>query len=238
MRLNENYGTLSETLNELKKQGYTIDFNIHSECLVCHQTNIVLQPEEFQIDMVYRFEGASDPDDQSIVYAISSPKFNVKGSLVNGYGIFAEEMPSKLIEKLQTHAAPHSTKEKSIDATPQRKEGGRVIEAPLVGINIPEFIEIIKREPTWKDSDHNSVTVFKSERMRIVLMGLHKGGQLKPHKANGVISVQVLEGSIEFVTEEDKVTLRKGQMIALQENITHSVVALEESFFLLTLAKG
>jgi quercetin dioxygenase-like cupin family protein len=72
--------------------------------------------------------------------------------------------------------------------------------------------------------------------MRIVLIGLHKNAELKPHKANGVISVQVIEGNIEFTAEDQITSLEKRQMIALQENIIHSVKALTESFFLLTLA--
>jgi quercetin dioxygenase-like cupin family protein len=48
--------------------------------------------------------------------------------------------------------------------------------------------------------------------------------------------VQVLEGKINFTAEQQTLLLEKGQMIALQEKIPHSVVALEESFFLLTLA--
>ena len=99
-----------------------------------------------------------------------------------------------------------------------------------------EFIDQLKNETTWADSDRNSVTIFKSETMRIVLMGLHQNVELIPHKANGVISVQVLEGKIKFDTEEKSSLIEKGQMIALQENISHSVIALTESFFLLTLA--
>jgi quercetin dioxygenase-like cupin family protein len=72
--------------------------------------------------------------------------------------------------------------------------------------------------------------------MRIVLIGLHDGAELKTHTANGVISVQVLEGQIKFTAEEQTVSLVKGQMIALHEKIPHSVLALEETFFLLTLA--
>ena len=125
---------------------------------------------------------------------------------------------------------------KSNDATPQRPEGDRILNAPLVKMNLYEFIEQIKKEPTWKDSDRNSVTIFKSATMRIVLIGLHEKAELKPHKANGVINVQVLEGKINFVTEQQTSLIEKGQMIALHENITHSVVALSETFFLLTLS--
>ncbi len=130
--LSESFGTLSETVNALIKAGYTLDFNIHQECLICHHTNTILSPEEFQIDKFYRFEGATNPEDQSIVYAISSTKIAVKGILVNGYGISGDEASSKLVEKLQTNATNNTMENKSNEATPQRPEGNRVLNAQLV----------------------------------------------------------------------------------------------------------
>lgn len=125
---------------------------------------------------------------------------------------------------------------KSNDATPQRPEGDRVLSAQLVEMDLNKVIDQIKGETTWTESDRNAVTIFKSDTMRIVLMGLHEHAELKPHKVNGMISVQVLEGKINFVAEQQTSLIEKGQMIALHENITHSVVALTETFFLLTLA--
>jgi len=103
INLLESFGTLSETINALIKLGYTHDFNIHEECLICNQTDTILQPEDFHIDKVYRFEGETNPEDQSILYAISSAKYEMKGSLVNGYGLSSDEQTSKLIERLLTH---------------------------------------------------------------------------------------------------------------------------------------
>ena len=234
--MNENFGTLSETINGLIAFGYTHDFNIQDECLVCHRTNEILSPKDFQIDKVYRFEGASDPEYQSILYAISSSKFNIKGTLVNGYGISSDEKISKLVESLQTNKTINRKEAKSNSATPQRPEGDRVLNSQLVEINLYKFIDQIKAETTWAESDRNSVTVFKSESMRIVLIGLHKKAELKPHKASGVISIQVLEGKVNFIAGQQSTLIEKGQMIALQEDITHSVIALSESFLLLTLA--
>lgn len=233
--LNEDFGTLSETINGLVKLGYTHDFNIKNECIVCNRTNITLSPDDFQIDHVYRFEGDSDSEYQSILYAISSSKFDLKGTLVNGYGTSSDEATTKLIEKLNTHNNQNKMENKSNDATPQRPDGERILNAPLVQMNLEEFIKQIKSETTWADSDRNSVTLFKSETMRIMLIGLHENAELKPHKANGVISVQVIEGKIEFTAEEQITHLEQRQMIALQENIIHSVKALTESFFILTL---
>lgn len=125
---------------------------------------------------------------------------------------------------------------KSNDATPLRPEGDRLLDANMVEIDLNKFIEQVKNESTWNDSDRNSITIYKSDKMRIVLLGLHKGAELTTHTANGIISVQVLEGSIDFTSEGKKATLHKAQMIVLHEKIPHSVMALDESFFLLTLS--
>ncbi|TKK71004.1 phosphoribosylpyrophosphate synthetase [Ilyomonas limi] len=101
--MKESYGTLSQTVDGLKQEGYTLDFNIQGECIVYHQRNTKLSPDDFEIDKVYRFEGESNPGDEAIVYALSSPGFGVKGVLVNGYGISADETSAKMVEKLQRH---------------------------------------------------------------------------------------------------------------------------------------
>jgi quercetin dioxygenase-like cupin family protein len=124
---------------------------------------------------------------------------------------------------------------KSNEATALRPEGERMLNARLVEIDLNKFMAELKQETTWADSDRNSITVFKSNTSTIVLIGMHKNAELKEHTAIGNISVQVLEGEINFVAEQQTRSLVKGQMINLAANIPHGVTALEESFFLLTL---
>ena len=121
------------------------------------------------------------------------------------------------------------------EATPQRPMGDRTINAPLVTIDLPLFIEQIRNEEPWIDSDRNAITVFKTNGLRIVLIALHKGAEMIKHTADGLISLQVLEGQISFNTDERTVELSKGQMLALHAGIPHSVQAIEETIFLLTL---
>jgi quercetin dioxygenase-like cupin family protein len=121
------------------------------------------------------------------------------------------------------------------EATPQRPDGDRSLDAALVSIDLPAFVKQIKEESTWKESDRNAITVFKTNGLRIVLIALHKGAEMATHTAEGIISVQVLEGQMQFNTEWRSVELSKGQMLALHERIPHNVLALEETIFLLTL---
>jgi hypothetical protein len=92
------YDTLSEALTDLKKKGYTENFNLKPYCI--ERRSLQLYPEDFMIDSFYRFEGASNPDDNSIVYAISSNK-GIKGTLVDAYGMYAENLNEDMIKKLR-----------------------------------------------------------------------------------------------------------------------------------------
>lgn len=124
---------------------------------------------------------------------------------------------------------------KQNESTELRPEGERVMDAPLVSMDILEFIKQLKNEPAWRNSDRNAMTVYKTNGMRIVLIALHEDAELKRHTADGIISVQVLEGKINFSTDDKSVELEKGQMIALHKGLHHSVKAIKESVFLLTL---
>lgn len=99
------YDTVTEAMTDLKRLGYTIDFSILNdrEFLISHLTATVLSPDDFEIDDFYRFEGDSDPGDQMIVYAISSKNKNLKGIVVNAYGIYADNANSEIVRKLNTH---------------------------------------------------------------------------------------------------------------------------------------
>jgi len=94
------YDTLSEALSDLEKRGYTHNFNLECDCIDCKSIELKLNPDDFEITEYYRFEGESDPDDSEIVYAITS-KDGVKGTLVNGYGIYSDDISDELLSKLK-----------------------------------------------------------------------------------------------------------------------------------------
>ena len=95
-----NYDTVTEAVNGLHQRGFSVDFNLQENCLVCNDDKFDVN--NFEIVEVYRFEGDSDPSDEAIVYAIES--FNgMKGVLVNGYGISADAMTTEMSQKLNIH---------------------------------------------------------------------------------------------------------------------------------------
>ena len=97
------YSTLLEAVNALQKRGYTDDLVLGDECVSCSAKGASLDPEQFRIDEFHRFEGMSNPEDQSIVYAISSVDGRIKGILVNAYGMDASSLTQQMVRKLATH---------------------------------------------------------------------------------------------------------------------------------------
>lgn len=96
------YDTLTEAIAGLRKAGYVHDFNLKSHCLHCVPSQLELHPEDFQVDSYYRFEGMSNPDDNSILYAISG-KDGLKGILVDAYGAYSEGLSSEMVDKLRVN---------------------------------------------------------------------------------------------------------------------------------------
>ncbi|MGO1585355.1 MAG: phosphoribosylpyrophosphate synthetase, partial [Mesonia sp.] len=69
----KDYGTLSQAINKLKlEEGYTIDFNLVDEHLENRKDKEKYTAKEFEVDKVLRFEGMSNPGDNSILYAITT----------------------------------------------------------------------------------------------------------------------------------------------------------------------
>jgi hypothetical protein len=98
-----NYDTVTEAVSELKKRGFSIDFNIAFDKIICADNKICLHPDEFEIVEAYRFEGDSNPDDEDVVYAVESKDGSLKGVITSAFGMYADALSNKIIQKLSMH---------------------------------------------------------------------------------------------------------------------------------------
>ncbi len=99
----DNYDTVTGALTGLKAKGYTMDFNIEFDKIICRDNNYCLNPHEFEITEVYRFEGDTDPGDEEVVYAVESKDRKMKGVLTSAYGMYADSISNEMIQKLAIH---------------------------------------------------------------------------------------------------------------------------------------
>jgi quercetin dioxygenase-like cupin family protein len=111
----------------------------------------------------------------------------------------------------------------------------RPLDASLLTFDVAPLVAQLKGEETWHTGARNAMTLHKGPGLRIVLIAMHANTTIPSHRADGPISVQVLEGVLTFRAEAQAVTLRAGQLLTLSAGIPHVVEAAEESAFLLTL---
>jgi hypothetical protein len=99
----QSYDTVVAALNGLKARGYTLDFNISFDKLICADKKVNLNPKEFEIVEVYRFEGETNPSDEDVVYAVESKVGNVKGTFTSAYGLYSDAISTDMLRKMAMH---------------------------------------------------------------------------------------------------------------------------------------
>lgn len=124
---------------------------------------------------------------------------------------------------------------KRIEATSIRPDGDRLLYAPLVEMNINKFIKQLKSEEAWNKDKHNTITIYKSDSTTIVLRGMHKKSTRKSGKVNNDATIQVLKGKIKILAGATTIQLKRGQMLGISADTEHSVEAVRDSFYLLTV---
>ncbi|MGV3721947.1 MAG: cupin domain-containing protein [Actinomycetota bacterium] len=102
--------------------------------------------------------------------------------------------------------------------------------------DLPSTLETLRREPQYETNGRNGTTLVKNPEVRVVLQAMRPEAHLAEHHAPGPITVQVLEGEIEFKVGDRGHTLRPGSLLVLPARVPHSVRAVQESAFLLTIA--
>lgn len=92
--------TMVSCTNMLDKMGFTAQFKASPSGLQSLESKKVYSPEEVTIVNFYRFEGDSDPEDNSILYAIETAN-GEKGTLVDAYGMYNDVKVTNFIKKVE-----------------------------------------------------------------------------------------------------------------------------------------
>jgi hypothetical protein len=96
----EQMNTLSASVNKLVSEGYTENFKVDEKGLATTEDGKHYKPEQVHIKNFFRFEGASDPGDSSILYAIELDD-GTKGTLTDAYGSYDDENIGKFIKQVE-----------------------------------------------------------------------------------------------------------------------------------------
>lgn len=82
------YTSMAEAIQELRGRGFTANFEFLDKAFRDVESGRTFQAEGLTIMEHYRFEGASDPDDMSVVYAIESED-GTRGIIADAFGVYA-----------------------------------------------------------------------------------------------------------------------------------------------------
>ena len=78
-------------------------------------------------------------------------------------------------------------------------------------------------------------TLYKSAHLEVFRVVLLADKVMAAHRVAGEVTVQCIEGQVEFTSPSGVVLLRKGSLLCLAGGETHSLKAIEDSSVLVTL---
>ena len=78
--------------------------------------------------------------------------------------------------------------------------------------------------------------LFKANNLEVMRLVLHAGKSLPSHKVPGEITIHCLEGVLSVSADGVEHILRAGELVYLPGNVGHSVLAMESSSALVTIA--
>ena len=118
----------------------------------------------------------------------------------------------------------------------RRRPHPQPMAAPYLEIDIARELQQLHSEKGWQ-SGHSAKTLVKYDGLRIVLIALKVSSTIPEHHAEGQISIQSVVGHIRIRAQGRSFELRPGGLLALDHGVPHDVDAMEESAFLLTIAR-
>jgi len=117
-----------------------------------------------------------------------------------------------------------------------RRPHAKTLAASFLEFDLDREIDLLRREDGGANGQ-NARTLVKHDDLRVVLIALQSGSGIPEHQAAGRISVQTLRGEIRVRALGKTFALPVGGLLTLDRDVPHSVDALEDSAFLLTLVQ-
>lgn len=93
--------SLVSCLNRMVADGYTEDFKVTDNGLEALQSGKRYKEEEVSVINFFRFEGASDPEDNAILYVLQTAD-DLKGTLIDAYGLYNDQRITQFIGRVSS----------------------------------------------------------------------------------------------------------------------------------------
>jgi hypothetical protein len=93
---------LESCMKRLEEKGYATQYRVEKKRLVSLKDNKKYKADDVVAANYFRFEGITNPDDMSILYAIETSDGN-KGTLVDAYGLYADDDTGEFMKEVEIH---------------------------------------------------------------------------------------------------------------------------------------
>ena len=102
--------TLMQAVERLSRAGYDDEFVAIPEGLRAVRSGGIHDPGCLKVDEVVRFEGPSDPADESILFALRCEVHGVKGTYATPFGPAVDALDAEAVRRLSLHEARSRTR--------------------------------------------------------------------------------------------------------------------------------
>ena len=121
------------------------------------------------------------------------------------------------------------------DASETPRARAHHVTDPLIEVDLAAELESLRASASYQAADHAAKTIVKQPGIRVVLIALKAGGHMHEHHADCAITVQGVDGHVEFMVGETLVALTRGRLLTLAAGVPHRVTGINESALLLTI---
>lgn len=105
----------------------------------------------------------------------------------------------------------------------------------MQAFNLPMLIHVIKQSEAWTKGELDALILQKNVGNQIVLTAIHGGTEIISFQSNDSITFQIIEGTLLFHSVKESVSLEKGHLLTLHDNINYRLSTNEETIFLSTI---
>jgi len=89
--------TLDGVLDDLTRRGFAEHFRVVDGWLRALDSGGMFRANQVSVPEYYRFEGVSDPDDMSILWAVET-RSGVRGTLVDAFGVYSDPLVADFLK--------------------------------------------------------------------------------------------------------------------------------------------
>lgn len=93
--------TLYQAMQRLYDLGFTESFTVEGDRLRAVESGETFAPGELRVETIDRFEGASDPADSAILFALALPDGDLRGTWSAPYGPNAAPEDAAMVRHLE-----------------------------------------------------------------------------------------------------------------------------------------